>query len=188
MLPEYKYRIEKKLGFVLKLLKSLGLKPNDVTSIGLIFGILGSIIIFYNLVYGLICFIFSFLFDLFDGALSRTYKMETKFGAFYDSFTDRVVEVLFIGTITIITKHEAYGMFMIGLSALISYSKHRADTLVKEKINSSLFDRPERIIYLVLAFLCFIAGKDIVLWYQIFIVLTIAALVQIVVKVWKSAK
>ena len=183
MLSRYKSWAEKKSACLLKLFKKMKLTPNHITSIGFASGVIAAFLSFYNLAYGLVLFCMSFLFDIFDGAMARTYKMQTNFGAFYDSVMDRIVELLFIAVIAIISQHETYGMFMIGLSTLISYSKHRADTLVKEKIKTSIFDRAERMIFLILTVIWFMLGNDIEIFLQVFLLLTIMAVIQITAKV-----
>ena len=74
------------------LIKLKFIKPNHITFIGLIFGILSSIAFFKsNFFFGVIGYYLFFLFDRMDGALARSLNDFHPLGALYDLFADRIV-------------------------------------------------------------------------------------------------
>ncbi len=76
----------------------LGLTPNMITTIGLLFGIFTAYqILKGNYLMAAILWIFSYYFDCVDGKLARKYNMITKFGDLYDHICDviRYTIVLF---------------------------------------------------------------------------------------------
>jgi len=89
----------------------LRLKPNDVTILSLILGILSALYIsqggLENYLIGALLIQIAFMLDMVDGQLARYTGKGSEFGAYFDSITDRVKEfaVLFaiafsLGTIT----------------------------------------------------------------------------------------
>ena len=90
----YCLKIAEKLAPVLH---KLGHTPNIVTTYSLI----SSVISLYSLYHGkflafVIFSVFGYIFDCTDGYMARKYKMETKFGDFYDHFTDSATNIAWI--------------------------------------------------------------------------------------------
>ena len=70
-------------------LKKLKMTPNILTTIGLIFGLLSIICLIKDkFILGFIFYWISYWFDCVDGYFARKYKMETKFGDYYDHVRD----------------------------------------------------------------------------------------------------
>ena len=67
----------------------LNLTPNHLTTIGLVFALLG-IYLFYKDYYviGAVLFFIAYYFDCADGKYARKYNMTSKYGSLYDSFSD----------------------------------------------------------------------------------------------------
>ena len=124
-------------------LEFLGLTPNSVTLISLFLALTATpVFFFYSKILAFFIFILSFILDSLDGALARKTRKVTKFGAYFDSLTDKISESL------IFLCFASYNWplaFLAGVSSiLVSYSKHRADEF-RVKISGGIFERPERI-------------------------------------------
>ncbi len=75
--------------------KNLGFTANDITTISFIFGLL-SCYLYYTKYYILsgIFIIISYFFDTMDGYYARIYKMQSKFGSYYDIISDLIVNII----------------------------------------------------------------------------------------------
>lgn len=72
--------------------KNTGHTPNIITTYSFITGLLALYFLYNNKIYlFVICFSISYFFDCVDGHMARTYNMVTKYGDFYDHFTDAVI-------------------------------------------------------------------------------------------------
>lgn len=130
----------------------IGVRPNHITILSLI----GSIVASYLIIIGHIgtggslILAFSAL-DMVDGYMARAHHLETRFGAFLDSVTDRYCEL-----VTLFAIH-AYLFSTNGLwtslwvaaalmgSLMVSYTRARAEGLgIDCKIG--LMQRPERVV------------------------------------------
>ena len=139
-----------------RLLARLGVQPNLLSMTGLFAATAaGALVAADYISYGGWLFLFSGPFDALDGALARTAGLESRFGAFLDSFIDRYSEaVVLFGilcwatfndrhVIVLVTFLTAIGSFMVG------YARARAEGLgISCKVG--LFTRLERFIVLAL--------------------------------------
>ncbi len=78
-------------------LKVLNFTPNGITTLSLIFGILG--LYFFNLNNTFITIIslwIAYLFDCMDGYYARKYDMVSKFGSYYDHVKDISIFIIFL--------------------------------------------------------------------------------------------
>jgi len=65
--------------------------PNIITTFSLLFSIISIINLYYNkIILMILSLILSYIFDSIDGYYARKYKMCSKFGDYYDHFTDLV--------------------------------------------------------------------------------------------------
>lgn len=133
----------------------IGLTPNIITTIGIIFGILSMVSIFNNkFLYGSIFLLIAYYFDCVDGKLARKYNMQTSFGDYYDHFGDifkiiiilyalyKINSKLFI-KITPIMIILCIIMFIhLGLQENI-YNKQESPTLNCFKMIASIFPNPK---------------------------------------------
>ena len=93
------------------------------------------------------------LFDVWDGQVAKMTNRITTFGAFYDSFADRLSDFLYgLGALYFFVVEEIYDVaFMLVaymvLSSLISYVKARAEGLGLE-CNVGVLARPLRMLLL----------------------------------------
>jgi len=82
------------------------LTPNQVTFISFIFAVLAGIAFYFNyFVVGAILYQISYIFDIVDGALARVKNKTSKFGAFFDVFTDWI-KAPFLIIILLYKEHE----------------------------------------------------------------------------------
>lgn len=185
MLEKYKPAVNKALTPILQLLHALHATPNQITTAGILIGIIALITYFFNFALSLVLFTIAFLCDMLDGAYARKYQKTSKFGEFYDALMDRIVEMLFLIMITIYFGERELGLIMIGLSPLVSYSKHVVSGYLKD--TSTIFDRAERLIFLtilvVVSFFTSILNRVLMI---VFIALNFSALTQLFLRIHKA--
>lgn len=154
----------------INLLLKAGITPNAVTTIGFFVNVLATVVFIVGgseprtdlryVGWGGAIILFGGLFDMIDGRLARVGKMESKFGALYDSVLDRYSELaMFLGICYYLVAQSYFlsSLFafiaMIG-SVMVSYVRARAEGLGIE-CKGGLMQRPERILLIgVSAVLC----------------------------------
>lgn len=68
---------------------SVGFTPNGITTISLIWGIFAAYMVYNkNFIGGSVAHVIAYLFDCLDGYYARTYNQVTKFGDYYDHYSD----------------------------------------------------------------------------------------------------
>jgi CDP-diacylglycerol--glycerol-3-phosphate 3-phosphatidyltransferase len=154
----------------INLLLKTGITPNAVTTIGFGINVIASVVFVVGgfeertdlryVGWGGAIILFGGLFDMIDGRLARVGKMESKFGALYDSVLDRYSELaMFLGICYYLVAQSYFlsSLFafiaMIG-SIMVSYVRARAEGLGIE-CKGGLMQRPERILLVgISAVLC----------------------------------
>lgn len=142
------------------LISKLKLTPDAMTIIGVILNLAAAVIIgFGHILIGGIVFLLAGLFDMLDGALARYIGKTTRFGALFDSTSDRITEAaLFLSFIFItgvgvwpynITLQLVLIFLALTGSFLTSYIRARAEGLNID-CTTGIFTRPERVIVLAL--------------------------------------
>lgn len=110
------------------------------------------------------------LCDMLDGAVARTSGKSSSFGAFFDSTSDRLAELLFFaGLLVYFTGVEPSVQYALltflaaGGSLLVSYTRARAEGLGID-CQVGMMERPERMVLLLIA--CFVGaiGVKVALW------------------------
>ncbi|MFA5406767.1 MAG: CDP-alcohol phosphatidyltransferase family protein [Candidatus Nanoarchaeia archaeon] len=152
------------------------IKPNHLTITGLVLGITA---LFTQKWISLLLFSTAFALDLADGWLARKKKLSTAFGGVLDSVSDKIIEVLFIYYISNLMNAQGLGIIVAGLSIMISYVKQRAGLK-----NKTIFDRAQRMIYLLITTIFF--KEQAIIAYVIFISLCLIAITQLMVKSYKK--
>ncbi len=150
-----------------EILISLKITPNLISFLGLIFSAFVCVFTYLDkIILALLFLIFSGICDMLDGSLARLYKIESKFGAFLDSFLDRYADFfIFLSIMILAFKKKDFFLFISSALALVgafatSYAKARAESLgLKMKVG--FFERPERIIFLILAFFTLLYSYDL---------------------------
>jgi CDP-diacylglycerol---glycerol-3-phosphate 3-phosphatidyltransferase len=137
---------------VVKFISKTPLTPNMVTVIGFAITVAAGALAFaeHLLTAGFVALLAG-VFDMLDGALARTTKRVTKFGAILDSTLDRASEALIlIGLLAVfvragnLTESMLVGFALTG-SFLTSYTRARMEGLGIE-CKAGLFTRTERVI------------------------------------------
>ena len=96
--------------------------------------------------------------DALDGAVARAGAGATRAGAFLDSTTDRISELLVFGALAMYMARQerwlesAAVLVAMGAGQLVSYTRARAESLGVD-CRVGLMSRPERIVVLVVGFL-----------------------------------
>ena len=84
----------------LHIYRSLGLTPNMVTTLGLLFGLLAAYqILKGQFILAALLWLVSYYFDCVDGKLARKYNMVTKFGDYYDHICDTIKYAAILGAL-----------------------------------------------------------------------------------------
>jgi CDP-diacylglycerol---glycerol-3-phosphate 3-phosphatidyltransferase len=152
---------------LVKLLIKLGLTPNIITSLGLVFNIVAATVFiiggeqgvkgdFSYIGWGCGLILFAGLFDMLDGQVARLGNMASHFGALYDSVLDRYSElVMFLGICYYLVAQHYFISSLVAFIAMIgsmmvSYVRARAEGLDIE-CKDGLMQRPERIIIISVA-------------------------------------
>lgn len=152
----------KVLNPLVSLIQKLGVTPNGITTIGIFFTILSSVVLIvgaevgvrgdhrYIAWFGGIT-LFAGLFDMLDGQLARKTNKASTFGALYDSVLDRYSEmIMFLGICYYLVSHDYFlsSLFafiaMIG-SIMVSYVRARSESLGYD-CKVGIMQRPERIL------------------------------------------
>jgi len=134
-----------------KNLGKMGVSANFVTFLVLIFGFIAAYFI-YKGSFGLaLLFVFlSGLMDGFDGAVAKANNKETKFGALFDSVTDKITEISWYIALGLLNPDLWIPVAMsIAFFMLASYiSKHAK--AVGGKSGGGIMERKERLILIII--------------------------------------
>jgi archaetidylinositol phosphate synthase len=164
LLTKLKQRVQLQLTSAAKSIHNLGLTPNHVSLLGIIFAVLSAITYWQwklnslLIILAPLLMLASGLLDALDGALARLYGEATNFGGFFDSLLDRYADAIIIcgiilGGLTDIT----CGLAALMGSLLVSYARARAEAAGVKMESVGLAERAERLVLLALAsFLSFV--------------------------------
>jgi CDP-diacylglycerol--glycerol-3-phosphate 3-phosphatidyltransferase len=171
-------------------LSRIGISANALTAVGIIIAGIGSILIGQGRLFlGFIFLILTGLPDALDGAVAKASGTTSIRGAFLDSVSDRVTDILlFCGIAWYLASNEPGRIMMLpvavmGAAMLISYQRAKAESLGFDA-KGGIMERAERFIVLALGLLI----NNIlipVLW--VMLILTIITAIQRFIKVWKQA-
>jgi CDP-diacylglycerol---glycerol-3-phosphate 3-phosphatidyltransferase len=137
---------------IIRVCVALRIHPNTLTLIGVLVNVAAA----WALAYGrfLLAFVIMLvanIFDFIDGKVAHITKLESEFGAFWDSTLDRFSDLaLATGLIFLYTKLGRSDYVMVAALTLIfsimtSYARARAESLV-HKCKVGFMERPERIV------------------------------------------
>lgn len=107
------------------------------------------------------------MFDMLDGEVARYRRLETRFGAFYDSVIDRYSDVIILqGLMVWYARQQMLGyVVLVGVvfmgAVLTSYTRARAESLIPA-CKVGFLERPERIVLLIIGALS--NRMEAVLW------------------------
>lgn len=166
---------------------ALKFSPNLMTVLGVIGNTISAVFIAQGklLIGGAFALVFG-LFDALDGSMARLSGGETKYGAFLDSVSDRVSElVIYFGLLVyFLGKSDTVNCFLVFIAAsgsvLVSYSRARAQSLGVDT-KTGVLTRVER--YLVLVISLLFKRPDLGLW-----VIAILANLTVFQRIWDVKK
>jgi CDP-diacylglycerol---glycerol-3-phosphate 3-phosphatidyltransferase len=168
-------------------LNRLGITPNMMTIFGLMGNVAAAVLLALGqLQWGGVIVLLMGPIDAIDGTMARLRGQPTRFGAFFDSVTDRYSELVIFGGLLIyylqLQDWRACGVVYLAAagSVLVSYVKARAEG-VGYKANTGILTRAERFIVVVLGLL--LNQMIIALW-----VLAILANVTAIQRLWYVRK
>ncbi len=172
------------------LLSRIGVTANALTATGIVIAGIGSVFIGQGRLFlGFIFLILTGLPDALDGAVAKASGTSSVRGAFLDSVSDRVTDILlFCGIAWYLASNEPGRIMMLpvavmGAAMLISYQRAKAESLGFDA-KGGIMERAERFIVLALGLL--ISSILIpVLW--VMLILTLITAIQRFIKVWKQA-
>ncbi len=182
--------VDKVLDPIGVLLSRIGVTANALTATGIVIAGIGSVFIGQGRLFlGFIFLILTGLPDALDGAVAKASGTSSVRGAFLDSVSDRVTDILlFCGIAWYLASNEPGRIMMLpvavmGAAMLISYQRAKAESLGFDA-KGGIMERAERFIVLALGLL--ISNILIpVLW--VMLILTFITAIQRFIKVWNQA-
>jgi len=159
LLTKLKEKVQLWLVGEAKLAHSLGLTPNKISVIGIIFAVLSAASYWQWKSQPTLLLILAPLFllasgfcDALDGVLARRFGEATAFGGFLDSLLDRYTDAMIYAGIILGGLSDVYwGLLALIGSLLVSYCRARAEAAGVKMETVGLMERAERIIILVIA-------------------------------------
>jgi CDP-diacylglycerol--glycerol-3-phosphate 3-phosphatidyltransferase len=134
----------------------LRIHPNTLTLIGVIINVGAAWALGYGrFTLAFVIMLSANIFDFIDGKVAHLTRLESEFGAFWDSTLDRFSDLaLLTGLIFLYSKLGRTDYVMVAALALIfsimtSYARARAESLV-ERCKVGFMERPERIVLLMI--------------------------------------
>lgn len=83
--------------FIAPYFKKLNIIPNQITTTGNIFGVMGIYKLYKNFFFTSALYYFiRYIFDCLDGYYARKYNLVTKFGDYYDHISDVIISIIYI--------------------------------------------------------------------------------------------
>lgn len=171
-------------------LRRTGITADVLTVVGILMAMAAAVVIGNgHLRLGFLLLVLTGIPDALDGAVAKASGTSSVRGAFFDSVSDRVTDVLLFSGLAwyLMSNHPGriamLPIAIMGAAMLISYQRAKAESLGFDA-KGGIMERAER--FIVLAFgLLFNEILIPVLW--VMLVLTLATAVQRFVKVWRQA-
>ena len=147
---------------------ALRIHPNTLTLIGVLINVAAALALALDhFVLAGVIMIVANIFDFIDGKVAHITNTVSRFGAFWDSTSDRFSDIaLFLGLIHLYANLRRTDYVMVAALAMMftimtSYARARAESLI-DKCKVGFMERPERIVlFMIGAFTDRMAG---VLW------------------------
>lgn len=197
LLTKLKERVQLWMVGEARLAHSLGLTPNIVSAIGIIFAVLSAVSYWQWKFQPTLLLVLAPLFllasgfcDALDGVLARSFGEATPFGGFLDSLLDRYTDAMVYAGIVLGGLSDIYwGLLALIGSLLVSYCRARAEAAGVKMETVGLMERAERIIVLAIASFLTLILEDALQWSIILLaVLTNLTVFQRVVYFRKASR
>lgn len=183
--------VDRSTGPVGRRLQQLGVTADMLTATGLISATATAVAIATgHLHLAILLLILTGLHDLLDGPVAKASGTSSTRGAFFDSVTDRVADVVILGGVTwyLAATHPGHLVLLpfalLGATSLVSYQRAKAESL-GISARGGLMERAERMILLGVGLLSPVLLVP-VLW--VMLGLTVATAAGRFVKVWRLAE
>jgi CDP-diacylglycerol---glycerol-3-phosphate 3-phosphatidyltransferase len=172
-------------------LQRWGINADVLTASGLVFALGTAVAVgtgHLHLAIGLL--ILTGFHDLLDGPVAKAAGSASVRGAFFDSVTDRVSDIVLMGGVAwyLVSAHKGHLVLLplaiLGVTSVISYERAKAEALGLTA-KGGLMERAERMILLGVGFL---ASWMLVPVLWVLLALTTATAVGRFVRVWQSAQ
>ncbi len=175
-------------------LVNMGITADVMTLVGIAMSAVAAVVIGSGrLGWGLVLMIFTGLPDLLDGAIAKAAGTSSTRGAYFDSVSDRLADIMLFSGVAWFLSANVDGQIhmlpvaVMGLAIMISYQRAKAESLGFDA-KGGLMERAERFIALGIGL--FLGTFELnlllgVLW--IMFALTAITAVQRFFKVWKQA-
>ncbi len=106
------------------LVNKTNVTPNQITTVSFLFAVFAGIAFYFHcLIIGAIFYQISYILDIIDGSIARSKGLSSKFGAFYDVFTDWLkAPILFIILFSVMDSYSLLIIlyFLLFLSCLLN--------------------------------------------------------------------
>jgi len=196
LLTKLKKRVQSWINAEARLAHSVGLTPNHVSAIGIIFAMLSAFAYWkwqfhpFLLLVAPLLLLASGFCDALDGALARLYGKATAFGGFLDSLLDRYADAIVFGGIIFGELCDPFwGLVALIGSLLVSYARARAEAAGVKMEAVGVAERAERLIILAIASFISVAWLEALNWSVIVLaVLTNLTVLQRVVYFRKASQ
>jgi len=140
--------ISNKIG---KVLGKTGLSPNFFTFLILVFGFIAAYFIYLGFFKLAIFFILiSGLFDFIDGAVAKVNKKETKFGALFDSVSDKTSEISWYLALGLFNLQLWLGVSLVISTFMLSSYISKHAKAIGGKSGGGIMERKERLTLIIL--------------------------------------
>jgi phosphatidylglycerophosphate synthase len=152
MLYAFKPMKDRVLQPVSRLLLAAGVTPNLVTACGLLLSAAAGVAALTGHLYaGIALFLAGACLDAFDGSFARACGLTSEFGRYFDSFSDRFSELLFVaGAVAGGVPASAFAVVAGSFALLASRVYNHRKGLNSD---AAMFGRPERLAILILGLL-----------------------------------
>jgi len=171
LLSKLKQRFQFWIASEAKFVHSIGLTPNHLSAIGIIFATFSALAYWkWQLnqilpVLAPILLLISGFCDALDGALARIYGETTTFGGFLDSLLDRYADAFVLcGIILGGLCHPFWGLTALTGSLLVSYVRAKAEARRVKMEAVGVTERAERILIVVIASFLSIVWLESLSW------------------------
>lgn len=162
-----------------------GVEPNILTLLGLLMSILVPMTVYYSLlVASLALVVLSAILDYLDGAVAKALNKSSPFGAFLDSFSDRVSDFCYSIALWFVGINALCIMLYIATSYLISYVRARAESLGIKLEGIGIMERGERTLIIIAIFAIIVATKSLVIPTYMIIVVIALNIITIIQRVY----
>jgi CDP-diacylglycerol---glycerol-3-phosphate 3-phosphatidyltransferase len=144
------------LDAIVRLLSAFRINPNVITFLGFLISCgVATAFAFGAFRTAGVVLICAGLFDILDGAVARSSRTESGFGAFFDSVLDRYSDIaIYLGLVVYyIRLDDSFYIVLTCIvlmgSVMISYTRARAESLIRQ-CRVGFLERPERLVLLII--------------------------------------